>query len=71
MTRLRKTVTLAFDRRLALSRTYRIAVNGTAPDGLVDTSGRLFDGNSDGQPGGNYLGQFNGRKLAGRSQSGT
>ena len=37
----RKTVTLAFNRRLYLFQTYQVRINSTAVNGLMDTSGRL------------------------------
>jgi hypothetical protein len=61
----RKTVTLAFNRRLYLYQTYQVRINSTAADGVMDTSGRLLDGNADGNPGGDYLGRFDRNSLAG------
>jgi len=39
----------------ALSKPVQLRVNGLPPAGLQDTSGRLIDGNHDGQPGGNAV----------------
>jgi uncharacterized repeat protein (TIGR01451 family) len=61
----RKTVTLAFNRRLYLFQAYDVRINGAAAHGVMDTSGRLLDGDADGNPGGDYLGQFNRSSLAG------
>jgi large repetitive protein len=67
----RKTVTLAFDHRLQLYRTYHIRVNSASRDGLADTSGRLLDGDADSKPGGDYKGAINRSNLAGRASQAT
>jgi hypothetical protein len=39
----------------ALTKAVQLRVNGLAPSGLLDTLGRLIDGNHDGQAGGNAV----------------
>jgi hypothetical protein len=57
------TVTISPSRRLDLHRSYRLTVVGTAPTGLIDTSGNLLDGALTGQPGSNYVATLSSRDL--------
>jgi Calx-beta domain len=49
------TVTLKPKQRFPLSTPVELVVNGEPPSGLEDSSGRLIDGNDDGQSGGNAV----------------
>ena len=49
------TVTLTLKKPFKLSKPVQLQVSGLSPSGLKDTSGRLIDGNRDGQPGGNAV----------------
>jgi hypothetical protein len=49
------TVTLKPKQRFAPSKLVELVVNGQPPSGLEDSSGRLIDGNDDGQSGGNAV----------------
>jgi hypothetical protein len=49
------TVTLTTRKAFALRQAVRLTIDGIAPGGLEDSSGRLIDGNHDGQPGGNAV----------------
>jgi plastocyanin len=49
----RDAVTLTPRKPFALTKPVQVRINGLPPSGLQDTSGRLIDGNHDGQPGGN------------------
>ena len=49
------TVTLKLKQRIAQSKPVQLIVNGNPPSGLEDSSGRLIDGNNDGQAGGNAV----------------
>ena len=49
------TVTLIPSKSLASGLAFKVVVDGTSAHGVSDTAGRLIDGNSDGQPGGDYV----------------
>jgi hypothetical protein len=49
------TVTLTLKKTFALSSPVQLTINGTAPSGLQDSSGRLIDGNGDGASSGNAI----------------
>ena len=49
------TVTLHLSKRLNVHRKYQLTVVGSHVGGVTDTSGRLLDGNGDGQPGSDYV----------------
>ncbi len=49
------TVTLTLKKPLKLTSPLELVVVGTAPSGLQDSTGRLIDGNHDGQSGGNAV----------------
>ena len=61
----RLTVTLVPAERLYLRHFFQLTVNGTSPGGVTDTEGRLLDGNHDGAPGGDFVGQIGPGSLAG------
>jgi uncharacterized repeat protein (TIGR01451 family) len=50
-----RTVTLRPVRRLNLHNRFRLTVIGTAPGGVSDSSGNLLDGESNGDPGSNFV----------------
>jgi streptogramin lyase len=50
-----RTVTLSPVRRLRPRHLYRLAVIGTGPTGVADTSGNLLDGQKTGHPGSNFV----------------
>jgi RHS repeat-associated protein len=53
------TVTLTLKQALAASTPYRVTVKSSDPGtGLIDSTGRLIDGDRDGQAGGNYVATF-------------
>ena len=49
------TVSLTPKKGLVLKKPVELIVNGEGPSGLEDSSGRLIDGNDDGQAGGNAV----------------
>ena len=49
------TITLTLLRSFRLAKTVQFRINGSAPAGLIDASGRLIDGDHDGRPGGNAI----------------
>ena len=49
------TVTITPSRSFRLGKTIQFRINGSVPAGLVDASGRLIDGDHDGQTGGNAI----------------
>jgi hypothetical protein len=49
------TATLTPTKRFRLHKPVQLVVQGTGPSGLQDSSGRLIDGNHDGQPGGSAV----------------
>ena len=49
------TVTLTPKKKFSLSKATELIVNGEPPSGLEDSSGRLIDGNDDGQAGGDAV----------------
>ena len=49
------TVALTLKKPFVLSKPVELIVNGQPPAGLEDSSGRLIDGNHDGQAGGNAV----------------
>jgi uncharacterized repeat protein (TIGR01451 family) len=61
-------VTLRPARLLPLRLRYELVVSGTPPGGVRDASGRLIDGNGDGQPGSNFVRVFGRGILAGPSR---
>jgi plastocyanin len=48
-------VVLTLKKPIALSKPIQVRVDGLSPAGLEDTTGRLIDGDHDGQPGGNAV----------------
>jgi hypothetical protein len=48
-------VTLIPKKPFAITKPVQLLINGVAPSGLEDSTGRLIDGNHDGQPGGNAI----------------
>jgi uncharacterized repeat protein (TIGR01451 family) len=60
-----RTVTLHPAIRVYLFQSYRLVVNGMAPDGLASPSGTLLDGQGNGKPGSNYVKVFGRSILAG------
>ena len=48
-------VTLIPKKPFAFTKPVQLLIDGLAPSGLVDSIGRLIDGNHDGQPGGNAI----------------
>jgi hypothetical protein len=48
-------VTLIPKKALASGLSFKVVVDGTSAHGVSDTTGRLIDGNGDGQPGGDYV----------------
>ena len=52
---LNDTVALTPKKKFAITKPVQLMVNGLPPAGLEDASGRLIDGNHDGQPGGNAV----------------
>ncbi len=61
----RLTVTLVPAERLYLRHFFQLTVKGTSPGGVTDMEGRLLDGNRDGAPGGDFVGQIGPGSLAG------
>jgi hypothetical protein len=57
-----RTVTLTPKRAFGLSKAVRLRVSGSSASSLVDSLGRLIDGDHDGQPGGDWTAVF--RKVA-------
>jgi len=51
----RSTVTLTPTKPFSLSKPAQLQVDGVPPSGLMDSFGRLIDGDGNGQPGGNAL----------------
>ena len=49
------TVSLTPKKGFVLKKPVELIVNGESPSGLEDSSGRLIDGNADGQAGGNAV----------------
>ena len=49
------TVTLTPKKAFALTKPVQLTINGTAPSGLQDSSGRLIDGDDNGTAGGNAV----------------
>jgi hypothetical protein len=49
------TVTIIPKKAFALTKEVELTINGTAPSGLEDSSGRLIDGDDNGTPGGNAV----------------
>ena len=49
------TLTLTLLKTFRLAKTVQFRINGSAPGGLVDASGRLIDGDHNGTPGGNAI----------------
>ena len=65
------TVTLIPKKPLASGLSFKVVVDGTSAHGVSDTTGRLIDGNSDGQPGGDYVVVFaRGKALSYRDRDG-
>jgi hypothetical protein len=65
------TVTLIPRKSLASGLAFKVVVDGTSAHGVSDTTGRLIDGNSDGQPGGDYVVVFaRGKALSYRDRDG-
>ena len=65
------TVTLIPKKSLASGLSFKVVVDGTSAHGVSDTTGRLIDGNSDGQPGGDYVVVFaRGKALSYRDRDG-
>ena len=65
------TVTLIPSKSLASGLAFKVVVDGTSAHGVSDTTGRLIDGNSDGQPGGDYVVVFaRGKALSYRDRDG-
>jgi streptogramin lyase len=62
------TVTLFPAQQLNVHLLYQLTVNGTAPDGLTDTLGRLLDGNGSGKQGSNYVALITARNFAGQNK---
>jgi hypothetical protein len=58
-----RTVTLHPSERINIHYRYDLIVNGTAPDGLTNTQGKLLDGANTGKPGSNYRGSLTWRNL--------
>jgi uncharacterized repeat protein (TIGR01451 family) len=63
-----QTVTLHPAIRVYLFQSYRLVVNGMAPDGLSSPSGTLLDGAGNGKPGSNYVKVFGRSILAGANR---
>ena len=60
-------MTLTPVRPLARNQAYRLTVNGTSVGvGVADRAGNLLDGDSNGTPGGNFLGRFGARERPAR-----
>ena len=64
-------VTLRPARRLPLRLRHELVVSGTPPGGVRDATGRLIDGDGDGQPGGDFVRAFGRDILAGPNPSST
>ena len=65
------TVTLIPKKSLASGLAFKVVVDGTSAHGVSDTTGRLIDGNGDGQPGGDYVVVFaRGKALSYRDRDG-
>jgi uncharacterized repeat protein (TIGR01451 family) len=65
------TVTLVPKKALASGLSFKIVVDGTSAHGVSDPTGRLIDGNGDGQPGGDYVVVFaRGKALSYRDRDG-
>ena len=65
------TVTLIPKKSLASGLFFEVMVDGTSGHGVSDTTGRLIDGNGDGQPGGDYVALFaRGKALTYRDRDG-
>ncbi|WP_435017501.1 hypothetical protein TA3x_005116 [Tundrisphaera sp. TA3] len=62
-----RTVTLHPARRLRLRATYQVAVNGTTPEGVTDTSGVLLGANRIGEEGFDQILTFDRKSLRGRN----
>jgi hypothetical protein len=60
-----RTVTLHPAILVYIFQSYRLVVNGMAPDGLASPSGTLLDGAGNGKPGSNYVKVFGRSILAG------
>jgi hypothetical protein len=58
------TVTLTPKKKFVLSKATELVVNGEPPSGLEDSSGRLIDGNDDGQAGGNAVAMLKKRGVS-------
>ena len=57
------TVTLQPSQQLNLHKIYTLAVNGSTPTGVSDTSGNLLDGTNSGKPGSDYTTQVTAANL--------
>jgi hypothetical protein len=65
------TVTLIPEKSLASGLSFKVVVDGTSAHGVSDTTGRLIDGDSDGQPGGDFVVVFaRGKALSYRDGDG-
>ena len=59
------------EKSLASGLFFKVVVDGTSAHGVSDTTGRLIDGNGDGQPGGDYVVVFaRGKALSYRDRDG-
>jgi uncharacterized repeat protein (TIGR01451 family) len=65
-----RTVMVHTKSRVNLHRPYRLVVVGSGPHGLTDISGKVIDGDRDGQPGGDYVGRITGKMLVGKANLG-